>query len=873
MESFIKKIFRRTIYCLLSVLLPLAIIVAVLGWQLKKGIEIDQFAFFSVRLEKILLRLDKGIVLHVEYIDVTSSSVDDNDFNALDTWMPGIKKWSHLIQELDIGRLDYKDHSLSILYRDNTFQVRNDTFTLDSRITYEKGAFSLNFSKLEIIPYKVSLRGEAVYYRKEDRIDFSGTFQSPWCSGGLQILEQDGNVRARITTDVFTDLSGLLAQFPIDADVRAWIAENIYADTYRIDELNLNFSLDNFKDFGPENIHGTAQAQGVDIRFDPDLPLVKTDSVAITYRKDRLCFALENPWYIDKDLEGSKVFINNLTKADPTLAIIITTESRFDRGISALLDTYEIRVPLHQESGVTRARLNLLFTLPDFDFLANGDFETGSGNWVWRGIPLQAQGARVLLDNNEIIIHEADISIGENLKTKLSGTVNTVSKKAELITGIESLRVNAKGFTLLQADDLKMPLTIDFSHEPIAIDLDEINTSIAMDDATKVISIKNLNAVKPFAPLLQQVPFSGGNVRIDLHDMKDIVVSGEVDIPNKLLSLLNKPITHFDFQGSILPDKTEFDVNDGRITVEVADQIMVTLRDYLTTLDLDTIKEKYDNQSSVPFNLSLKGPETLIRIKDFQVSTKYFEYKMFGPDLKFEGVLEKGHFEYSRQGGKCKFVGTDLDAQLADKFIPHTDLSEGLVNVVIEGDGEGYNGYLDFSNVTIKEYLLMHSLLTFINSIPALATFSETGFNQDGYQIREGIAQFNFQDNLLTIHQLRTDGITVNCEAKGWIDFKSEELNLNMELITLKDYSKIINIIPWAGYAILGEDGSLSTSLEITGTLSDPEIDTTLTEDIIMTPLNIVRRTLQWPIKLFIDAWEDEPEPPEQAMPVPMAPE
>ena len=270
-----------------------------------------------------------------------------------------------------------------------------------------------------------------------------------------------------------------------------WISENIRAKAYRVDELNLTFDLGKLEDFGPANIYGTAHAEGAEIQFHSGLPPVKADVVKIAYRNDRLSFDLEHPVYLDKNLVGSEVFIDKLTKHNPLLAVIIKTASRFDGAVLNILEGFGIRVPLRQEKGVTQAELNLLFTLPGFDLQTSGNFVTGPGHWIWRGVPFQAQGAKVLLDNNEVIIHEADISFGDTLKTTLFGTVNTASKQAALISEIKLLCLSAKGLPLLQAENLTMPLAIDFGHEPIAIDLDKIGTTIAVNGKTKVINIKD----------------------------------------------------------------------------------------------------------------------------------------------------------------------------------------------------------------------------------------------------------------------------------------------------------------------------------------------------------------------------------------------
>ena len=59
--------------------------------------------------------------------------------------------------------------------------------------------------------------------------------------------------------------------------------------------------------------------------------------------------------------------------------------------------------------------------------------------------------------------------------------------------------------------------------------------------------------------------------------------------------------------------------------------------------------------------------------------------------------------------------------------------------------------------------------------------------------------------------------------------------------------------IAQAGYALLGEDGHLSTSLLIEGSLDDPKVKTQVTQDILLTPFNIIKRTIKWPFKVIDD--------------------
>jgi hypothetical protein len=284
---------------------------------------------------------------------------------------------------------------------------------------------------------------------------------------------------------------------------------------------------------------------------------------------------------------------------------------------------------------------------------------------------------------------------------------------------------------------------------------------------------------------------------------------------------------------------------------------MVDLQEYLVTVDTNTFKDQ-KSTPAVPIPLEVTGPKVNLKVKEFFIPTREFEFKARGSDISLKAELEQGHFLFESSEKEKSFVGTELDGKIAETFIDFADFSGGTLNVSLKGDMTNYKGYFEFSNVLVKGYLFMNNILAFLNTIPALATLSSPGFDEDGYRIKDGIVYFDLADKLLSIRHLRADGTTVNCEAQGWVNFNDSTLEIDLELHTLKDYSYLISKIPLAGYAILGEDGSLSTSLKVDGPLANPSIETYLAEEIIMTPFNVIKRTFEWPFKM-IDKINEQP--------------
>jgi hypothetical protein len=851
MKSTIRIIIRRTAYFFLALLCVLGLTGGLLWWSLQRGIELDRLTVASVDMAGLTLRLDRGIILRLGQLTLPGGKSSGSSINNLESLIPRIRKWGHLIREIDIDRLSVKDQVVGVTYQNGSFQVRGDMFTLEAVITYEQDAFRINLTRLAVKPYDVTLSGTASYTRSSDTFLFTGSFSSPRVTGTLSVTEIDGLLDARISTDEFTDLVGILEQFRLDRDLLDWLSQNISAESYRVTQLRIRSPLKDLKNIGTDNITGTAVATSATVRFHPDLAPVKCERINISYQADLLSFALEKPTYRNINLAGSEVHIDHLIQDGSQLVINLKTETVLQEEIIEILDKYDIDFPARQKSGTTKADLSLVFDLPRFTLRTKGSFTAGPGAWRYRGIPVRTDGITIRLHNNIVTIQKAEISYQDILRTHLSGTLDTSGLQAELLSEIEYLDLKNGSTVLLQAADMKIPLQINLDGNHVQVRLKEQDTTITLEeDGGATVDIRSLPSISALVPLLRKIDFSGGNAFLSIENPDNINFSGNIDIPNTILTLDETPVTRFRFEGTRTPSATDVSVNGDEITASFTDKLMITLQEYLVTIDTNTLIGK-KNTPALPFPLEITGPKINLKVKEFLIPARKFELKDNRSDISLKAQLEKGYFLFESSEQGINFVGTELDAKIAEKFIHFADFTGGTLNVSLKGDMENYKGYIEFNNVLIKDYALMNNILAFLNTIPALATLSSPGFDEDGYRITEGIVYFELADKVLNIRHLRADGITVNCEAEGWINFNDSMLEIDLELITMKNYSYLVNKIPLAGYAILGEDGALSTSLKIDGSLANPSIKTFLARDITMTPFNIIKRTFEWPFRML----------------------
>jgi hypothetical protein len=169
-----------------------------------------------------------------------------------------------------------------------------------------------------------------------------------------------------------------------------------------------------------------------------------------------------------------------------------------------------------------------------------------------------------------------------------------------------------------------------------------------------------------------------------------------------------------------------------------------------------------------------------------------------------------------------------------------------------------------FNKNRLLNLTILNNIITLVNTSPALinpllaipAVFgmvTNGGFNLNGYAVNEGYIDFtyDFENRILNLIKIHTIGNSVDFEGYATLNLKESYVNANVDLIFMKDYTKIVNFIPGLNYLFLGDEKRVSTKVKITGDLNKPKIETQLAKDSISAPVNFFKRVITSPLKLF----------------------
>jgi hypothetical protein len=121
--------------------------------------------------------------------------------------------------------------------------------------------------------------------------------------------------------------------------------------------------------------------------------------------------------------------------------------------------------------------------------------------------------------------------------------------------------------------------------------------------------------------------------------------------------------------------------------------------------------------------------------------------------------------------------------------------------------------------------------------------------------VTNGYMKFHAKDLLFDISDILLESKEITILGKGIVDYKKNNVDLELNLKT--DLGSSASQIPILGY-ILFDEKSVATTLSVEGTLEDPQVSSLLAKEIMVAPLNIIKRTFLLPFHLFGDDENEE---------------
>jgi hypothetical protein len=95
------------------------------------------------------------------------------------------------------------------------------------------------------------------------------------------------------------------------------------------------------------------------------------------------------------------------------------------------------------------------------------------------------------------------------------------------------------------------------------------------------------------------------------------------------------------------------------------------------------------------------------------------------------------------------------------------------------------------------------------------------------------------------VNMFALESNAIDMMGTGVLNFQDNTIKMNIDLVSKMKQN--VSKIPLIGYLLVGDNKQPTITLEVHGALDDPEVNTSVYKEIIMTPFDILLRTISLP--------------------------
>ena len=879
--------------------------------MLSDGFRIERISIANIKIDGLYLKLNKKLILEIKNIDLRNFKRESKDSKP-----PKISNIAQLVryavslssffERLDLPLIQSKDEKYFVFFDGESFKVDIPYILADFSLNSEEGDIMLDIQTLKVKNEDLDIKGRILYVERggifafdldsyiNNRTDNMISFQGETNFKYLSVVLDSTRLES---IDILAPYIKML-----DDDVHEWMYERAEFSAITIKRAYLyTKTLDNINKVVNDNLYASGILENVNLNFDDNLKRITAPEVVVIFDKGSLSFLVQNAEY-GANLANQSANVANpsanqanpktrnatkITKAavelsgffEPQTILSIKLnlkDALLDSNVLEILKNYDIDIPVRQINGINSGRLTLNVLLPtgklETKATAEGNIKVQNSLTNIAGIDTLIKDANVAINTDSVTINKAKVGISDILSGEVSLKVDTNKQKIDLSLNPSVFNIKSGDSEILCLSKVPLKATMDFSQN-FSAKITPLDISVNTGENGNIIISANLSNLVPYAPILTMLDMKNGNIALKIPQNSDsIQLNAKVDKLNYPLYYLNKNrVSTLQIEGTIKENELNFIDKANKLKLKIA----------LDEGDIDlNISDKFINineilESNIPLFKQMREDSSDKKANDsptnLLIEGNNLAFGLFNYDIPFDESMLKLTKNGFVANGKNKNGIANIILDSGTISVEANNFSADFVNAVFEKDimeggtfgvfgiyREGrFVGDISAFDTSVKEMATLQNILTFIDTIPSLVVFKLPGFSASGYEVEDAQVRVGIDSNYLAIENININGSSVDITGNGVVDLKTQDLNIRLELSTIKSLSSILNKIPIIGFLLLGEDGKITTDLTIKGTLQSPQTEISLLEDTAKAPINILKRVFS-PFQILIDELKKE---------------
>ncbi len=468
------------------------------------------------------------------------------------------------------------------------------------------------------------------------------------------------------------------------------------------------------------------------------------------------------------------------------------------------------------------------------------------------GTRYRAKDFLLEMQNNNILVKHTGIEIGKYITTKVYANYDINESKAHI--SLSDFTLKDPNSNALLYKNHKMLLAATIKDDIFVIDSPELNANFKLKESGWKLKLDSLDRIAKNSLFMKSFALNDGEFLLYKNNKDKFTrFKSKINYPYKLLIQNNKPVSQYTLRGKIYKEKADIDINN-KLNITIKERVNVDLKKSCVNIQevLRAIKEinvSNENNNSKALNVFISGKDSQLYVSNTRyilydtLDAQYYNH-IFTAQLTYkQGVagmqLKDNSFHIYGQGFNDKFM---------NKLFSLSKFQGGSLDFSVSGNIKEYIGVIYISKTVIKEYKALNNILAFINTVPSLVTFSVPGYSKEGLKVKKAYMRFSAKDEKLNISDIYLNSKEIDILGKGSLDIAQSSIDLMLNLKT--DLGSNLSKVPLVGYVLLGKD-TISTTLSIKGKLENPKVKSLIATDIVVAPLNIIKRTLLLPYNIL----------------------
>ncbi len=825
----------------------------VLTYFLREGVTIESLRLGQYDVEGLYLKLDKKLILKIDRLALPDLN-RTADGSQIETLLDRVKMLPRFFHYIELDTVQYGARRSRVIYRDDIIYLSAEGYEVAGMLERNGSVIRARIPQLYIKKYDFRFNGTVRYDYRSDVVLAEGNYTLAELHGHLNAKKTHSVVHFRLNSGPVASVDKAVALTRLRGKAREWVTKRIVAEHLVLHELEGDVHLD-----GPKpridwmSLKAKAHLGRGRVRFNDALKHRLLFASADASLKNNVLYVTPHgPTYAGRSLAGSSMHLANLLgKGHPRrLHLDLKMVSPYDAEAVRLLKAYKITLPFEQYGGMLKNRVVLDMNLvPPYNVRYSGEAEvTRPGKGRFFALDVLLKSGKIAYDNTTVTL-KALRADTDWLKSVLSGKLDLVKKRAALRADVVQLALGETSDPFLRMKGRKdIPVTIDWNG-PARIDLPLYHTRITFGKKSGYTLV--CDDIAPIERYLRlPVRIKGGTFRLKSPDGVRMTFSGKTTWPKSYLYDKKGPIRAFPFTGKYNGKVLQLSLLDGKIRYDGGANTL-----YLRDLNIDA--KKMMDQSAAGGNstagrLRIKGTNSLIRYEKYVLLTDRFDFRMNGKNMTFIATKDGDNVHIELNGDMLVVRADRIKAPMLRSLIHFGGLQGGRYSLDLRGNiNKTLRGVITIKGGVVSSFKTYNNMIALFNTVPALASLSDPGFSQQGFEVRSGRIEFRIVKDRIYFDVIYIDGKSAAISGKGTVSTRNGAINMDLAVRTARGIGKLIGSLPVVGYILMGKDKSITTGVKILGTLDEPKVSTHVVLETLLTPFKMVVRTLQAPAHII----------------------